>query len=213
MNETMLAGLVTHLSETSAPPGAPLLVAMHGIGADEADLAPLYRAFAPAAVVALPRAPLDYPPGFSWYELLRPGMPDPASFERGQARLGEWLAALRAREGHADRPLVLSGFSQGAAMALAYALQHPAEVAGVMAFSGYLPPWAAAPADVPSPPAFLTLGRHDPLFPFSRLAEAAAAFEAGGGKASAVPHDGGHEIPPSAARAAFRWFAETFPQG
>ena len=218
MTPTILHGLPTTVIDAGAPAEAPLLVAMHGIGSNEHDLVPAYRAFERQAVLAFPRSPLDHPPGFAWYRLIRVGVPEPASFEQGQETLGAWLRARGAMPGNADRPLILSGFSQGAIMALSYAMTHPDEVGGVMAFSGYVPdfvsPIEAKPrAGEPGPLFFLTLGRNDPLFPFSRLEETARRLEAAGWATTAVATDAGHHIPPEAVHAAAAWLAERFPAG
>jgi phospholipase/carboxylesterase len=211
-----LNGLPSLLLDAAAPAHAPLIVAMHGIGSNEADLVPAYRAFERQAVLAFPRSPLPHPPGHAWYRLIRIGVPDPASFAQAQQTLGGWLRALRAVPGLEARPLILSGFSQGAIMALSYALGHPDEVAGVIAFSGYIPqpvleavppaqPGSAAPAIL------LTHGRRDPLFPFSRLDETAGQLAARGFRPKLAPHDGAHDIPPAALAAAGEWLSTTFP--
>lgn len=209
-----LGGLSTFLIDRDVAPSAPLVVAMHGIGADERDLVPAYAPLASHAVLAFPRGPLEHPPGYSWYGLIRPGMPDPASLEAGLSRLAAWLDALRGTPGHDDRPLILSGFSQGAAMALSYALRQPTRVAGVMAFSGYVP--ASVLAALPeggaphAPRAFMAHGQRDPVIPFGRLEETIGQLAARGIQATAVAHTGGHELPAAVTDAAFAWLGREF---
>lgn len=215
MTTINLQGLPTVMSDAGVAADAPLIVAMHGIGSNEQDLAPAYRTLAGQAVLAFPRSPLDHPPGFAWYRLIRIGVPDPASFEQAQQKLGAWITALRATPGNADRPLILSGFSQGAIMALSYALLHPDQVAGVMAFSGYIPdmvsqaPSQRGPAEA-APKFFVTQGTQDQLFPFSRLQETVDLLDARGFQTTVVPHEGGHNIPPAAMEAAKAWLSDTF---
>lgn len=210
--EHVIAGLQTRVLAERAPADAPLIVALHGIGADEQDLAPVYEAWETQAVLVFPRGPHDHPPGFAWYELYRPGHPVPASFGSTQRLLEAWLADLRALPGLGQRPVYLSGFSQGAFVALSYALHHPDAIAGVMAFSGLLP--RGLPDGLPVPPAavrhlpvFLTLGLLDPLFPVAWLEESVDQLVAWGVNPTVVPHPGGHEIPPMALAAARAWFA------
>lgn len=215
MTAVNLQGLPTVLSNTGVPVNAPIIVAMHGIGSNEADLVPVYRAFEHQAVLAFPRSPLSHPPGFAWYRLIRIGVPDPESFDQALRKLGEWLAALRALDGHAGRPIILSGFSQGAIMALSYALLDPDEVAGVIAFSGYVPQIGseslAEKAGRSLPGFFLSHGRRDQLFSLSRLEETAALLKTLGVQPVVVPHDGGHEITAPAIEAAKQWLAQAFP--
>ena len=214
--EVTLSGLPTRVIDTGAPPNAPLVVAMHGIGSNEDDLAPAFRSLAGQAVLAFVRSPLPHPPGYAWYRLIRIGVPDPQSFAQAQEALGAFLGELRRLPGLADRPLVLAGFSPGALLSHAYALAHPGEVAGVMAFSGYVPPSAldgATVAQAAAPRVFLAHGRRDQLFPFARLAETARELEGVGIRPTTAEHEGGHEIPPGAIEAARAWLAREFPAG
>lgn len=205
-----LQGIETLILAEHASAEAPIIVAMHGIGADEHDLRPVYQCWASQFVLVFPRAPHGYPPGYAWYELRKPGHPVSESFTETQRLVGAWLTALRALPGLTGRPLYLSGFSQGAFVALSYGLAHPEEVAGVLAFSGLLPRGLPDEGAEPSPdarslPVFLTLGMGDPLFPFSWLDETVARLRGWGLNPTVVPHPGGHEIPPIALAAAHAW--------
>ncbi|MNT51790.1 hypothetical protein D3C72_1887760 [compost metagenome] len=84
-----------------------------------------------------------------------------------------------------------------------------------MAYSGYIPAFVleglSTPAsDGPHPQVFLTLGRRDGLFPFSRLDESAQALVARGIQPEVFAHDGAHEIPREAMLAATAWFGRSF---
>lgn len=215
MNVT-LNGLPTQIIEGGGSPSDPIIVAMHGIGSNEADLAQAYRRLESQAVLAFPRSPLAHPPGYAWYRLIRVGVPDSQSFEQALETLAAWIGALRTLPGFAERPLILSGFSQGAIMALSYALRHPEQVAGVIAFSGYIPQMAldAVPeggGESAKPRIFLTHGRWDQLFPFARLEETARQLEANGIRPALFPHDGAHDLPPAAMEAARTWLSREFP--
>ncbi len=68
-----------------APSGEPVgaLVLLHGRGADEHDLFPLFDALDPEGrlVGVAPRGPLSLPPGGAhWYAVHEIGYPDPATF-------------------------------------------------------------------------------------------------------------------------------------
>jgi phospholipase/carboxylesterase len=211
----VIHGLPTNLVELEGDPSAPLVVAMHGIGSNEDDLPSAYSWLKDRAPMAFPRSPLPHPPGYAWYRLIRFGVPDPASFEQALSELDAWLEELRRLPGMAERPLILSGFSQGAIMSLSYALRHPEKVAGVMAFSGYIPQPVldAVPAPAagsPKPSTFITLGRRDGIFDFSRLEETAQELVARGIQPVVFAHDGAHEIPREAISAAKAWYDRTF---
>jgi phospholipase/carboxylesterase len=62
--------------------GAPLLVLLHGRGADRFDLLELGPLLAPGAVVVTPQAPFPglpwgYGPGWAWYRFLGRDRPEP----------------------------------------------------------------------------------------------------------------------------------------
>ncbi|HEX7421345.1 MAG TPA: dienelactone hydrolase family protein [Thermoanaerobaculia bacterium] len=120
----------------------PLVVVMHGRGADAndlADIAPMidgpsgYRFVFPNAPNAWEAAPgMTF--GFTWFNGLPP---DAASLRAARNRITEFLdAALK----HFPTPpgkVVLSGFSQGALMALDVGLRRD-DLAGIVVMSGAL---------------------------------------------------------------------------
>ena len=132
--------------------GRPLLVLLHGYGANEHDL----FAFAPHLpdefVVAAVRAPLLPPfptPGHSWYPIEGLQNRRPEDVTAAAERLIQWLDA------ETDAASVgLLGFSQGASVALqALRLQPPGSLPG-----------DAHLAEV-RPPVFWGRGTHDDVIP------------------------------------------------
>jgi phospholipase/carboxylesterase len=136
---------------TDGPP--PLLLILHGYGADERDLFDLADYVDPRFHVVSARAPLALPwGGFAWYHLGgRPGAlePDPHSRAAAADLLERLVATLPARTGADPARVYLLGFSQGAIMSLATAARRPDLVAGVVALSGYLDP-GLLPEPMPS---------------------------------------------------------------
>src|SRR5262245_50044443 len=117
----------------------PLLIWLHGFGADMYDLAPLADAVHPSGYLhVLPNAPLG---GFggpegtvrAWFE--RGGKERPESVKLAlpalDAFVQEVLAKFRAQPGQA----LLVGFSQGGNLALRYGLPRPEVFAGLAALS------------------------------------------------------------------------------
>lgn len=117
------------------------LVLLHGLGADEADLAPLAEAMALPISTYLFRAPHETGfGGYAWYPIQfdasggRHYNPDDA-MSACKLVIGE-LEALRST--HAN--LILGGFSQGAITSLGVALQHPDLLSGLILWSALLNP-------------------------------------------------------------------------
>lgn len=146
--------------------GRPLLVLLHGYGADERDLFGLAPFLPPEFVLAAVRAPLAPPwpaPGRSWYAIEGLESRDPAHVTDAATRLIEWLDA--AAPGAA---VGLLGFSQGAAVALQAARLDPERFAFVVNLSGYATP-GELPGDVAlaerRPPVFWGRGTRDEVIP------------------------------------------------
>jgi phospholipase/carboxylesterase len=173
-------------------PDAPLLVLLHGRGADERDLVPLGRELSATATVVAPRAPFPaapwgYGPGWAWYRFISGTTPEPASFEAGQEQLATFLRDLPAYLGREGAPLLVGGFSQGGTSSLAWAIRHPRSAAGVLVFSGFLashPSVRLGAGAVNELPIWWGHGTADPAIPFTHaeagwdaLRQAGAALE------------------------------------
>jgi phospholipase/carboxylesterase len=127
----------------AANEAAGAIVLMHGRGADEHDLFPLFDMLDPERrlVGLCPRGPLSLPPGGAhWYRVMRVGYPDPDTFLPTYGSLSEWVDAALAEHGVTIERTILGGFSQGAVMSYALALGPGRErPAGLAAFSGFIP--------------------------------------------------------------------------
>ena len=104
-------------SVTAAERGErPLLLLLHGYGADERDLFGLTPYLPPEYVVASVRAPLAPPfpaPGYSWYPIEGLDSRDPVHVTDAASLVLDWLDVAAP-----DAVVGLLGFSQGAAVAL-----------------------------------------------------------------------------------------------
>lgn len=123
------------------PEGALFL--LHGRGADENDLFPLFDMVDPERrfVGVTPRGPLALAPGGAhWYRVLEMGYPEPATFHPTFARLQQWFDSLLDELGVAIERTVVGGFSQGCVMSYPLALgQGRPRPAGLIAMSGFVP--------------------------------------------------------------------------
>ena len=119
------------------------LVLLHGRGADEHDLFPLFDLLDPdrRLLGVAPRGPLALPPGGAhWYRVRRVGYPDPDTFHPTYRMLTAWLDSFLADRSVAMDKTVLGGFSQGAVMSYALGLgTGRPRPAALIAFSGFIP--------------------------------------------------------------------------
>ena len=119
----------------------PMVIMIHGRGADANDLADLAPMLDPpgGARFVFPNAPRPfeaYPGmtfGWTWFD---GWPPEPRSFAESRAVLLRFLDEITAKV--PTTSLVVSGFSQGAMMALDAGLRTAQNVAGVIAMSGGL---------------------------------------------------------------------------
>lgn len=115
----------------------PMIVALHPMGGDPADLLPLLRGYHRRARLILP---YGHPSGgmYIWYDSVRD---DVAAHlvTREADRIAAALSALVAARPTVGKPL-LTGFSQGGIMTFALAVTHPEALAAAFPISGLLPP-------------------------------------------------------------------------
>jgi phospholipase/carboxylesterase len=166
--------------QTGAQP-AWSLIWLHGLGADGHDFAPivpeLVRPGWPALRFVFPHAPVrpvTINGGMrmrAWYDIRALDLSQRAD-EAGVRESIVTVEALAARENERGVPsqrILLAGFSQGGAIALAAGIRREAPFAGIVALSTYLPLGEAnfreaVPAALRTP-VFMAHGLHDPVVP------------------------------------------------
>ena len=117
-------------------PHTPLVVLLHGRGADERDLIDVADALPPTFAYASLRAPVPLEDGgFTWYANRGPGRPVAESLRASVDALRTWLDGP---EAGAPKRVFLLGFSAGMMMAGALLLDDPARFAGAVLLSGAL---------------------------------------------------------------------------
>ena len=144
----------------------PLLLLLHGYGADERDLFGLTPYLPPEYVVASVRAPLTPPfpaPGYSWYPIEGLDGRDPVHVTDAASLVLDWLDVAAP-----DAVVGLLGFSQGAAVALQALRLRPERFAFAVNLSGYVTP-GSLPDDAAlaerRPPVFWGRGTRDDVIP------------------------------------------------
>ncbi len=196
-----------------------LLVLHHGRGTDENDLLGLADALDPERRlrVVSARGPLQVPgwPGYHWYLVPKVGYPDRASFDAARTALAELHDGLWRESGPGPERTVLAGFSMGAVMshAMGWSAERPA-VAGVLAFSGFMPTvagWRPSFEDRTATRAFVSHGTQDPVIEIGFARAARDLLLAGGIDLTYRESDVVHTIDPAAVQDAADWLAETLP--
>ncbi|HEU4382322.1 MAG TPA: alpha/beta fold hydrolase [Anaeromyxobacteraceae bacterium] len=208
--------ILDHLVRRPPAPGGPppLLVLLHGIGADEEDLFGLAGHLDPRFLVVSARAPFEAEPmGYAWYAIDWSAFPprgDAAQARQSLDLLKRFVGEAVAAYGADPGAVHLLGFSQGASMALGLALSRPDLVRSVVAHSGRLLRWllpAEPPPGLAGLPVLLQHGRRDPLVPLAFADEAQGLLEPLGVALTRRDYDLAHEIGPESLRDLAGWLA------
>lgn len=156
----------------------PLLLVLHGRGADENDLLPIADELSTPFFVVSARAPLPFGPGFAWYPMNADQAAKRAALADSLDQLVRLIEDLPNRHPIDPAQVYTLGFSQGAVMAGSLLVKHPSVPAGTVLLSGYLPLEDLGPIDrgaLAGRPVFQAHGTQDPVLPFA-LGEAARDF-------------------------------------
>ena len=174
------------IERQTAPNPTHSIIWLHGLGADGNDFAPivpqLVHADWPPLRFVFPHAPVrpvTVNNGMlmrAWYDIAGFDLSqrqDEAGVRASVAQV-EQLIAREAQRGVPPERVVLAGFSQGGAVALATGLRHAGRLAGIVALSTYLPIAEIIAAERHAAnaqlPVFMAHGSFDPVVPL-RLGE------------------------------------------
>ena len=191
----------------SADPSAPLVVLLHGRGSDETGILPLASVLPSQASYAALRAPIAEGGGYAWFANHGIGRPRPESLRQTMDWFSAWLSGIAA-----DRPVVLVGFSGGAAFAGGLILDDPSRYAGAAILYGTVPFDAGVPVTpgrLAGTKVMVAQGERDAVMPpqlMSRTWE--YLVTASGAEVTAVRDPGGHAISQAAAIRLGAWITE-----
>lgn len=173
--------LLDRVEKTTGPAPAWSILWLHGLGADGHDFEPivpeLLRPGWPALRFVFPHAPVrpvtlnNGLPMRAWYDLKNLDLEQRAD-EAGVRQSIAQVEALIARENERGVPserIVLAGFSQGGAIALAAGVRREAPLAAIVGLSTYLPMGGTTAAEATPQglrtPVFMAHGSLDPVVP------------------------------------------------
>jgi phospholipase/carboxylesterase len=144
----------------------PVVLALHGTGGDEHDLLRLGQALIPGAPIVSPRGQVSEQGMNRWFRRLGEGVFDYDDVIAQADKLAEFVTEATTHYNLVGRELVAVGFSNGANIASATALLHPAVLNTVVAFSGMYPFADRDPVgDVSGVKIFLAQGTADQMAP------------------------------------------------
>lgn len=210
----MTPSLVHLVRRPSAPSQhPPLLILLHGVGANERGMGALAPSFDPRFVVVSARSPIALGPGaFAWFHVtFTPNGPviDAAEAAAGWARLAAFVDECVAVYDADPARVYLAGFSQGGIIALATLLTSPDRIAGAVSMSGrVLPevlPHAGPTVTLVGKPALVLHGVRDDKLPVAFARNARERLTALGLTVGYRELDMGHEITQESLNEATSW--------
>jgi phospholipase/carboxylesterase len=204
------------------PGTMPLVVLLHGFGANMYDLAGLAPAIDQAGYAyAFPNAPyrVQLGPGMVGYSWMtgRPGMePVPAGGPSVEEMLDGFMAGVTQQTGAASGSIVLGGFSQGGGLTLAYGLPRPEVFRGLAVLSGFFrDPDGVRSRVMPGDqrPVFVAHGSNDGVVPVDGGRNTRAFLEELGYPLTYREYPMAHEICQPELNDLVSWLHTTLPPG
>lgn len=200
----MISGPV--VAPRAGGPARQLVILLHGYGADGEDLIDLAQPWGeamPDALFAAPNAPArcaQNPFGYEWFLIDFDAMRESARIGVPAARgvVVGYLEDTWKRTGLGPAQTIVTGFSQGAMLALHVGLSLPEPPLGIVSFSGaFVPPAGFEAGTLPKPPVCLVHGELDPVVDPAFTAQAAGMLGAQGYEVAVHLSPGlGHGISP-----------------
>ena len=201
---------------------------LHGLGADGHDFAPLVpelvRPGWPSLRFVFPHAPVravTINNGVrmrAWYDIVGMDFPtraDSEGVEQSILQTGALIDREHAR-GIDPQRILLAGFSQGGAIALAAGLRRKTPLAGLIALSTYLPGAEAAGESIgngaSAQPIFMAHGAADPVIPMTYAERSAQLLQSFGFEVEWHRYPMAHQVCAEEISDLGDWMAQRFAQ-
>lgn len=194
-------------------PTRPLVVLLHGRGADERGIIGLAEHLPDGPSYAAVRAPIAEGGGYAWFANRGIGRPVAESLAQTMAWFRTWLDDVAP----AGRRVVLVGFSGGAAFAGGLVLSEPERFAGAAILYGTLPFDAGVPVTegrLAGTPMFVAHGETDTVIPAELLGRTWAYLHGESGAPLRARRDpGGHAVTEATVSELAAWVTEVTAEG
>ena len=196
----------------------PLVIMLHGFGANMKDLMGLAPAINPTGYVyACPNAPIPFQlgpgqTGFGWMTPRGGGTPEET--ENSVQLVGDFIDTIFEEFNVKPRQALLLGFSQGGGMTYRCGLSRADKFAGLVALSATLPEQDELAAGLPedhSQPIFIAQGRYAQMVSEDTAHSARSFLENNGYSPDFHLYDMGHEISSEVMQDLVPWIAKILP--
>jgi len=210
-----LTHLVRHPTSKSTNP--PLLIILHGVGANERNLhEPLAQHFDPRLLVVSVRSPIELEPdSFGWYKVgfSETGVViDAEEEDQGRLQFIKVIDEIVAYYEADPKKVFLLGFSQGAIMSAAVALSAPEKIKGAVLLSGKVPvvidKSLANAAAIAKVDVYVSHGKRDKVLPITDGQALKQKLEKAGVRNLIYKeHEGAHQLDGGHLREVLQWLS------
>ena len=179
-------------AQTRGQAGAPLVLTFHGTGGTEHQFHGFAEGLIPGAHIVSPRGDVSENGMNRYFRRTGEGMYDMADLALRRDRMARFIQEQKAGTGAAH--VAALGYSNGANILMAIALEHP-DLVDRMALLHPLIPWSPAPQPgLAGRRILITAGQRDPICPAAQTQALADYLAAQGADVTLKWHSGGHEI-------------------
>jgi phospholipase/carboxylesterase len=207
----VIAAAAHSVTVRATGPDQPLVVLLHGRGADEQSIAPLANLMTLDATYVALRGPIALATGgFTWFDNRGIGRPVPESLSASMDWFDQWLDELMSTSPN-GRSVILIGYSGGCAFAGGLVLTRPDRYRAVAFINGTLPFDTAAPTiaeRLSNVDVLWARAKHDEMIP-NELLDRSEQFLRNDSAAHLTTHrsPGGHELDQSTIDALGEWLS------
>ncbi|KYG67766.1 serine esterase [Bdellovibrio bacteriovorus] len=198
---------------------SPVIIALHGVGSNEKDLAELASSLDPRFAVLSLRAPLVMgPESFAWFQVrftAEGPLHNREEAESSRLLLKDFIHQLKSHPEVDSRKIVLLGFSQGTIMSLSLGFTEPELIRGMVAIGGRtlqeVSQGVVPDGTVTSTPRVLLMhGLHDNKLPLFHAEATAETLKKAGFAFNFKTYNAGHEISPEMRDDISEWLKSNF---
>lgn len=190
---------------------APLVILLHGRGSNEQEILGLASHLPVGPEYAAVRAPIAEGGGYAWFANRGIGRPVAESLRSTMDWFRTWLDEIAPP----GRPVLLVGFSGGAAFAGGLVLDDPSRYAGAAILYGTLPFDAGLPTDpgrLANLPVFVAQGDDDHVIPRELLDRTWTYLQSESGATTVAQRQpGGHQLTTETAHQLADWMVAHTP--
>ena len=201
-----------HRFEPGASLASPTLLLLHGTGGDENDLLGVGRSIAPGANLLSPRGPVSENGMPRFFRRFAEGVFDEQDIRARAQEMVGFIASAAVHYGFDAQNVIAFGYSNGANIAGAVLLLHPAALAGAILLRPMVPLVPAETSDLHGKEILIEAGSADTMGSTSEIQRLVVLLGKGGAHITIKQHHAGHGLTHDDFSEAQRWLTEHFPK-